>query len=94
MTRRYPDGSGFILDPLDGDDAIFMPLKHLVAGDPVAGDTVSYDVGPLQGVTYNVKAVVPEPCPLLQRSTAPLSTRCGGCTKFEPKWLRTWPSWV
>ena len=67
VTHRCPDGAGFTLDPLDGDDTIFMPLKHLVAGDPVAGDTVSYDVGPLQGVAYNVKAVVPEPCPLLQR---------------------------
>ena len=67
VTHRCPDGSGFILDPLDGDDTIFMPSLHLVAGDPVAGDTVSYDVGPSQGVAYNVKAVVPEPCLLLQR---------------------------
>ena len=71
VTHRCPDGSGFILDPLDGDDTIFMPLKHLVAGDPVAGDTVSYDVDPLQGVAYNVKAVVPEPCPVLQRRGRP-----------------------
>ena len=65
VTHRCPDDSGFILDPLDGDDTIFMPALHLVAGDPVSGDNVSYDVGPSQGVAYNVKAVVPEPCLLL-----------------------------
>ena len=67
VTHRCPDGSGFIVDTLHEDDTLFMPALHLVAGDPVSGDNVSYDVGPSQGVAYNVKAVVPEPCPLLQR---------------------------
>ena len=67
VTHRCPDGSGFIVDPLHEDDTLFMPALHLVAGDPVSGDNVSYDVGPLQGVAYNVRAVVPEPCLLLQR---------------------------
>ena len=56
-----------MLNPEDEDDTIFMPSSNLVAGDPDVGDTVSYDVGPSQGIAYNVKAVVPEPGPLLQR---------------------------
>ena len=67
VTWRWPDGSGFLVNPVDEDDTIFMPSTHLVIGDPVVGDTVSYDVGPSPGVAYNVKAVVPEPGPLLQR---------------------------
>ena len=63
----WPDGSGFIQDPDNEDDALFMPRSHVAAGEPEEGAVVSYGVGPTPGIAYNVKVLVPPPGPLLQR---------------------------